>query len=107
MASLTVHDKAAPEAKFRALLPLIEEGAHDERNFVKKAVNWALRSIGKRSQPLNTASIVVAKRLAKSDEAACRWVGKTALRELESPAVKARLARRGTVAQKRKGVIKN
>lgn len=107
MASLTVHDKASPESKFRALLPLIEEGAHDERNFVKKAVNWALRSIGKRSQPLNAASIVVAKRLAKSDEAACRWVGKTALRELNSPAVTARLARRGKVAQKRTGVIKN
>jgi 3-methyladenine DNA glycosylase AlkD len=94
MASLTVHDKAASDSQFKALLPLIERGAHDERNFVKKAVNWSLRSIGKRSQPLNAAAIVVSKRLAQSDEPACRWVGKTALREIESPAVKARLARK-------------
>ena len=94
MASLTVHDKSALDSQFKALLPLIEHGAHDDRNFVKKAVNWALRSIGKRSQALNAAAIAVSKRLAQSDEPACRWVGKTALREIQSPAVKARLARK-------------
>jgi 3-methyladenine DNA glycosylase AlkD len=94
MASLTAHDKAAPDSKFLTLLPLIEEGAHDERNFVKKAVSWALRSIGKRSQALNAAAIASAKRLAESEEASCRWVGKDALRELASPKVQSRLARR-------------
>lgn len=94
MASLTLHDKSAPDSQFLALLPLIEEGAHDERNFVKKAVNWALRSIGKRSLTLNAAAIASAKRLALSEQASCRWVGKDALRELAGPKVQSRLARR-------------
>ena len=81
MASLVVHDKAAPGPRFLAFLPLIEQGAHDERNFVKKAVNWALRCIGKRDPALNLAAIAVAKRLALSNEVSCRWVGKDALRE--------------------------
>ncbi|HYJ89424.1 MAG TPA: DNA alkylation repair protein [Pyrinomonadaceae bacterium] len=96
MAGLTIHDKAAPDKQFLELLPLIETGAHDDRNFVKKAVNWALRSIGKRSQALNTAAIASAKGLAQSEEAVCRWVGKDALRELSSQKVKSRLARRPT-----------
>ena len=91
MASLVVHDKAAPGPRFLAFLPLIEQGAHDERNFVKKAVNWALRCIGKRDLPLNRAAVAVAKRLALSEEPSCRWVGKDALRELASPKVRARL----------------
>ena len=93
MASLVVHDKTAPGSRFLAFLPLIEQGAHDERNFVKKAVNWALRCIGKRDLALNAAAIIVSKRLAESKEASCRWVGKDALRELASPKVRARLAR--------------
>jgi 3-methyladenine DNA glycosylase AlkD len=93
MASLVVHDKATPGPRFLALLPLIEQGAHDERNFVKKAVNWALRCIGKRDPALNLAAIALAKRLALSKEASCRWVGKDALRELANPKVCARLAR--------------
>jgi 3-methyladenine DNA glycosylase AlkD len=94
MASLVVHDKAAPGPRFLDFLPLIEQGAHDERNFVKKAVNWALRCIGKRDLALNAAAIAVSKRLAQSKEASCRWVGKDALRELANPKVRARLARR-------------
>ncbi len=93
MASLVVHDKAAPGPRFLAFLPLIEEGAHDERNFVKKAVNWALRCIGKRDLALNAAAVGLSKRLAQSDKASCRWVGKDALRELVSPKVRSRLAR--------------
>ncbi len=93
MASLVVHDKAAPGPRFLAFLPLIEQGAHDERNFVKKAVNWALRTIGKRDLALNKAALEVSRRLAQSEEAACRWVGKDALRELASPKVRARLGR--------------
>ena len=94
MASLVAHDKAAPDARFLALLPLIEKGAHDERNFVKKGVNWALRAIGKRSSVLNAAAVASARRLALSDEPAPRWVGKDALRELAGPQVRSRLARR-------------
>ena len=94
MASLVVHDKAAPGPRFLDFLPLIEQGAHDERNFVKKAVNWALRCIGKRDPALNAAAIAVAKRLAQSEEASCRWVGKDALRELAGPKVRSRLARK-------------
>lgn len=93
MASLVAHDKEARDAQFLALLPLIEKGANDERNFVKKAVNWALRAIGKHSLALNAASLTIAKRLATSRNAAARWVGKDALRELASANVRSRLIR--------------
>jgi 3-methyladenine DNA glycosylase AlkD len=82
MACLALHDKAAPDKRFLAFLPLIEKGARDERNFVQKGVNWALRSIGRRTAALNRAASAVARRLARSEEAAPRWVGKDALREL-------------------------
>ena len=94
MASLVAHDKVARDTQFLALLPLIEQGAHDQRNFVKKAVNWALRAIGKHSPALNVAALAVARHLASSKEAACRWVGKDALRELASSKVRSRLTRR-------------
>ena len=92
MARLALHDKAAPDKRFLALLPLIEKGARDERNFVKKGVNWALRALGRRNLALNAAAVTVARRLADSPQAAARWVGKDALRELTSPAVMRRLA---------------
>jgi 3-methyladenine DNA glycosylase AlkD len=94
MAVLALHDKAAPDKRFLAMLPLIERGARDPRNFVKKAVSWALRSIGQRSSALNTAAFKVARRLALSKEADCRWVGHDAARDLTRPTVRARLARR-------------
>ena len=94
LASLTVHDKTAPDAPYLAGLKLIEREAVDDRNFVKKAVNWALRSIGKRSRVLNKAAIDVARRLAESPDSAPRWVGKDALRELTSPSVQRRLKAR-------------
>jgi len=94
MACLAGHDRTAPDQRFLAFLPLIEKGALDERNFVKKGVNWALRGIGRRNPPLNEAAVVVARRLAASEAAAPRWVGKDALRELTSPKVRAQLARR-------------
>ena len=94
MASLVLRDKTAPDARFVALLPLIEKGARDERNFVKKGVNWALRTVGKRSRTVHAAALASAKRLAESEEPSCRWVGKDALRELASPKVRARVARR-------------
>ena len=97
IACLALHDKAAPDKRFLPFLPLIEKGARDERNFVKKGVNWALRGIGRRSVALNAAAVAVAKRLARSPDAAPRWVGKDALRELTSPKVRSRVTRR-TVA---------
>jgi 3-methyladenine DNA glycosylase AlkD len=96
MASLAVHDRFAPNQSFLAVLPLIEEGASDERNFVKKAVNWALRQIGKRNLALHAAAVSAAKRLAQSKDASRRWVGKDALRELTSSAVRRRLEDRET-----------
>jgi 3-methyladenine DNA glycosylase AlkD/uncharacterized protein YndB with AHSA1/START domain len=89
---LAVHDKNAGDEIFGHGLALIERAATDERGFVKKAVNMALRSIGKRNHALNTAAVAVAKRLAASPQAAARWVGKDALTELTSPAVTRRLA---------------
>ena len=94
MACLAGHDKEAPDAKFLPFLPIIEKGAQDERNFVKKGVSWALRMIGRRSLYLNGAALAVAKRLASAKEPSPRWVGKDALRELASPKVQAQLARR-------------
>ena len=94
MACLALHDKAAPDARFLAFLPLIETGARDDRNFVKKGVSWALRALGTRNVRLNAAALAVARRLALSDEAACRWVGKDAIPELAGPKVRARLARK-------------
>ena len=89
--SLTVHDKSARDEAFKRGLSLIEREAGDERNFVKKATNMALRAIGKRNRALNSAAGVVARRLAQSKDATARWVGKDALRELTSPAVTTRL----------------
>jgi len=89
--SLSVHDKRAGDDSFVRGLELIEREAADDRNFVKKATNMALRAIGKRNRPLNAAAVAVARRLAKSDDAAARWVGGNALRELTSPGVSKRL----------------
>jgi 3-methyladenine DNA glycosylase AlkD len=94
LASLTVHDKQAPDERYLEGLALIEREASDGRNFVKKAVNWALRSIGKRSPALNKEAVAVARRLADAEDSASRWVGKDALRELTSPAIARRLAAR-------------
>jgi 3-methyladenine DNA glycosylase AlkD len=94
LASLTVHDKQASDEQFAEGLALIEPAATDDRNFVKKAVNWALRSIGKRNKSLHAAAVAVAKRLAESTESAPRWIGKDALRELNGKSVVQRLARK-------------
>ena len=91
MAALAVHDKKAPAGSFRTFLPIIEREASDERNFVKKAVNWALRQIGKRSRELNKAAIAAARRIQKIDSKSARWIASDALRELASGAVQKRL----------------
>lgn len=85
MAQLAVHDKAAPDAAFLPLLELVSAHARDERNFVKKAVNWALRQIGKRSGALRAEAMATADRLLALDSKAARWIARDALRELENP----------------------
>ncbi len=91
LASMALKHKTSTDADYLRCLPLIENAATDERNFVKKGVNWALRGIGRRSLKLNKASLALAKKLAASEEAAPRWIGKDALRELSSAAVQKRL----------------
>jgi 3-methyladenine DNA glycosylase AlkD len=93
MAALAVHDKKASDGVFKGFLPLIEREAADDRNFVKKAVNWALRQIGKRNRALNRAAIASGRRIRKMDAASARWIAADALRELESDAVQRRLSR--------------
>jgi 3-methyladenine DNA glycosylase AlkD len=90
----TVHRKNEPDETFAAFLPVIEKTAADPRNFVKKAVNWALRSIGKRSMLLHRAALNTADRLAASSDRTSRWNGKDALRELKAEKMLARLARK-------------
>jgi 3-methyladenine DNA glycosylase AlkD len=94
MAYLAVHDKAAKDEAFLAFLPIIKTGATDERNFVKKAVNWALRQIGKRNAKLNRAAIKTAREIQKMDSKAARWVAADALRELKGEAVQGRLQKK-------------
>ena len=93
MAYLAIHDKQAPDAKYLRLLPLVRRAATDERNFVKKAVNWALRQIGKRNLRLNRAAVRTGEEIRKLDSAAARWIAADALRELRSPAVQRRLGK--------------
>lgn len=84
MATLAVHAKSLPEERFLELLPVIERHATDPRNMVKKAVNWALRQIGKRSPVLLEPALAVAGRLSASPDPTARWVGKDAVRELRT-----------------------
>lgn len=91
MAYLACHDKKAADSRFRGLLPLIDRQAYDERNFVRKAVNWALRNIGKRNLRLNREAIRAAERIRRQGSRSARWIAADALRELKSPAVRARL----------------
>jgi 3-methyladenine DNA glycosylase AlkD len=84
LAALAVHDKKATNKQFRSALRLIPKAATDERNFVKKAVNWALRQIGKRNADLFDAAMEVAETLASSASRSARWIGHDALRELRA-----------------------
>jgi 3-methyladenine DNA glycosylase AlkD len=91
IACLAWHDKSAGDDQFMGLLPIIRRGARDERNYVKKAVSWALRHIGKRNLQLNKAAIAEAAIIAELDSKAARWVASDALRELRSEGVRRRL----------------
>lgn len=91
MAWAAVHRKDLPDAAFASLLPVIRAQATDDRNYVKKAISWALRSIGKRSAGLNVRAVTTAERIGRLDARAARWVARDALRELRGEAVQARL----------------
>jgi 3-methyladenine DNA glycosylase AlkD len=91
IATLSVADKKAKDAVFLKYLPIIKKYSTDERNYVKKAVNWALRQIGKRNLKLNAAAIKTAKEIQKIDSSAARWIASDALRELYSTPVQRRL----------------
>jgi 3-methyladenine DNA glycosylase AlkD len=91
MAYLAIHDREASDAKFERLLSHIRREANDDRNFVKKAVNWALRNIGKRNPRLNRLAIRTAQQIREKDAPAARWVAADALRDLTSTAVQKRI----------------
>ena len=93
VACLAWRDKKASDEEFIELLPVIIQEATDERNFVKKAVNWALRNIGKRNLKLNKAAINAAKEIRRLDSKSARWIAADAIRELESDAIQSRIRR--------------
>ncbi|MCX6024006.1 MAG: DNA alkylation repair protein [Chloroflexi bacterium] len=101
MAELSVHDKAAPDSRFVPFFPLIVREADDPRNFVKKAVNWALRQIGKRNLVLNAQARETALQVRARNTPSARWIAADALRELESDAVLARLQQKAAAAPRR------
>jgi len=96
IACLAWHDKRAEDEKFIVLFPVITRAATDERNYVKKAVNWALRNIGKRNPNLNKAAIETAKEIQRIDSRAARWTASNAIKELESEAVQKRLGKKAS-----------
>ncbi len=94
MAYLAVHDKKADDEQLAAFFPIIEKHSDDDRNFVRKAVNWALRQIGKRNVNLNRLAVAAAERIKARDTIAARWIASDALRELRSENVIERLRAR-------------
>ncbi len=97
MATLAVHAKDAPDTAFRPFLKRIEAGAGDARNFVKKAVNWALRQIGKRNAALRAEAVAAAQRILAQDTPPARWIARDALKELEDPVQMARIQAKKSV----------
>ncbi|THF59908.1 DNA alkylation repair protein [Ollibium composti] len=96
LAWAAVHRKKEPDATFAAYLPLVEAHAADARNFIRKAVNWALRQIGKRSTGLHAPALALARKLAASPDKTARWIGKDAVRELTDAKTLERLAKKAT-----------
>ncbi len=88
MAELAVHDKQAPDEAFMQFFPLIKHYANDKRNFVKKAVNWALRQIGKRNSHLHALALECAYEIQHMDTKTAQWVAKDALKELRAKEIK-------------------
>ncbi len=98
LAAYSVHGKDVPDADFLPYLDLIEKHSTDPRNFVRKAVNWALRQIGKHSLALHPPALALAEKLAASNDKTARWIGKDAVKELSDPVQIARLKARATRA---------
>jgi 3-methyladenine DNA glycosylase AlkD len=94
IACLAQHDKTAKDAAFAKFFPMIEKGASDDRNFVKKGVSWALRGLGHRSKSMHATAVKTATQLSKSEDATERWVGKDALRDIMRPVVLKKVSRR-------------
>jgi 3-methyladenine DNA glycosylase AlkD len=94
LACLAWHDKEAKDAQFIKPLPVVKRGATDERNFVKKAVNWALRNIGKRNLNLNKAAMKTAKEILRIDSSTARWIASDAMKELSSAPAQRRLKKK-------------
>ena len=95
IACLAWHDKQAGDEEFIKYFPIIVAGSTDERNFVKKAVNWALRNIGKRNQNLNEQALLCARQIQEIDSKSARWIASNARRELESDKIQERLRKKG------------
>ena len=93
LACLAWHNKKEEDQRFIAYLPVIKRGSTDERNMVKKAVNWALRNIGKRNPNLNKIAILTVKEIREIDSKAARWIASNAIKELESEAVQRRIGK--------------
>ena len=91
IATLAVHDKKADDSEFEKFFPIIIRESTDDRNFVKKAVNWALRQIGKRNLNLNKKSIIIAEKINKENFKSAKWIAKDALRELKSEKIQEKL----------------
>jgi 3-methyladenine DNA glycosylase AlkD len=91
MAALAVHDKNSTNAQFQSFLPIIERESTDERNFVRKATNWALRQIGKRNMQLNRLALKTARQIQKKNSKSARWIASDAIRELTSASVQKKL----------------
>lgn len=103
IAGLAWHDRDAPDAKLKRFFPIIEKHGADDRNYVKKAVSWALRQLGKRSEALRPLAIGSAEKLRASESKGARWAGADALRELTRPARRARSPTRGSATRPRRG----
>jgi 3-methyladenine DNA glycosylase AlkD len=91
IACLAWHDKAAGDEEFIKFFPVLKQGSTDDRNYVKKAVSWALRNIGKRNLALNRAAVEVAQEIQGIDSKSARWIASDAIRELESEKIQGRL----------------
>ena len=93
MAALAVHDKKAADEDFLKFLPIVKRESTDGRNFVKKAINWALRQIGKRNPNLNKIAIKTAEEIQQIDSKSARWIAADAIRELTGEAVQKKLTK--------------
>jgi 3-methyladenine DNA glycosylase AlkD len=94
LAAVALHDKKAPDAPFLKSLKLIDRAADDDRNFVKKGVSWALRSVGHRNTALHSASLALAEKFAASDDRTKRWIGKDVLRDITRPMILRKISRK-------------